>query len=153
MDAINIKNLSKSFGAHRLLESLDMIVPAGSIFGLVGENGAGKTTTMKIILGLLAGDGGSIFADVKNGELHRADFILATCSQKGLDAIKARRSNAAVSEPQLDQEQRAESDGNEAGKQGGENQEESFHAFKTRRAGEKLQGLRCRRGRTLSVAP
>ena len=60
MDAINIKNLSKSFGAHRVLESLDMIVPAGSIFGLVGENGAGKTTTMKIILGLLAGDGGSI---------------------------------------------------------------------------------------------
>lgn len=60
MDAINIENLSKSFGTHRVLDSLDMAVPAGSIFGLVGENGAGKTTIMKIILGLLAGDGGSI---------------------------------------------------------------------------------------------
>ena len=49
MDAINIENLSKSFGTHRVLDSLDMAVPAGSIFGLVGENGAGKTTIMKII--------------------------------------------------------------------------------------------------------
>ena len=55
-----------------------------------------------------AGDGGSIFADVKNGELHRADFILATCSQKGLDAIKARRSAAPEASLQLDQEQSAQ---------------------------------------------
>ena len=52
-----------------------------------------------------------------------------------------------------DQEQGAEPDGNDRGKEGGENQEESFHAFKTRRAGEKLQGLRWCGWRTVSVAP
>ena len=52
-----------------------------------------------------------------------------------------------------DQEQGAEPDGNDRGKEGGENQEESFHASKTRRSREKLQGLHYRPARTVSVAP
>lgn len=60
MDAIDIKGLTKTFGAHRVLDSMDLTVPSGSVFGLVGENGAGKTTTMKILLGLMPRDSGSI---------------------------------------------------------------------------------------------
>jgi hypothetical protein len=54
-----------------------------------------------------AGDGSSIFADVKNGELHRADFILAGCGQPALDAVKARRNATPEADMQLGQEQSA----------------------------------------------
>lgn len=60
MNAIEIKGLTKTFGTHRVLDHMDLSVPAGSVFGLVGENGAGKTTTMKIILGLMPKDSGNI---------------------------------------------------------------------------------------------
>ena len=42
------------------LGPMDLTVPAGSIVGLVGENGAGKTTTLKLLLGILRADGGSV---------------------------------------------------------------------------------------------
>ena len=42
------------------LGPLDLTVPAGSIVGLVGENGAGKTTTLKLLLGVLKADAGSV---------------------------------------------------------------------------------------------
>ena len=42
------------------MRDLSLTVPEGAIYGFIGENGAGKTTTMKMILGLLAADGGEI---------------------------------------------------------------------------------------------
>jgi len=60
MGILEIKQLYKSFGCHEVLNGLDMDVPEHSIFGFVGQNGAGKTTTMKIILGLLKPDSGSV---------------------------------------------------------------------------------------------
>src|SRR5208283_1226890 len=41
------------------LSSLDLNVPAGSIFGFLGQNGAGKTTTIKLLMGFLKPDGGN----------------------------------------------------------------------------------------------
>ena len=61
MNILTINGLSKSFGAKRVLDGLDMCVPEHSIFGFVGRNGAGKTTTMKAVLGLLRPDSGEIF--------------------------------------------------------------------------------------------
>lgn len=49
---IQTHNLSKSFGAVKALQSVDLAVPKNSIFGFLGPNGAGKTTLMKILLGL-----------------------------------------------------------------------------------------------------
>lgn len=47
--------------SHReALSSVSFAVPIGTVFGLIGANGAGKTTTLRLILGLLATDGGSI---------------------------------------------------------------------------------------------
>jgi ABC-2 type transport system ATP-binding protein len=50
--AIEIRGLSKHYGDVIALESLDLSIPAGSIFGFLGPNGAGKTTTLRLLTGL-----------------------------------------------------------------------------------------------------
>ena len=60
MNAIEIRNLSKSFRGMYALDGLNMTVPVGSIYGFIGENGSGKSTTEKLICGHLVPDGGSI---------------------------------------------------------------------------------------------
>lgn len=58
--AIEIKDLTKTFGNYRVLKSVNLCVPTGVFFGFVGPNGAGKTTTIRLLLGLLTPTGGSI---------------------------------------------------------------------------------------------
>ena len=60
MNAIEIKNLSKSFRGMYAVDHLNMTVPVGSIYGFIGENGSGKSTTMKLLCGHLVADGGNI---------------------------------------------------------------------------------------------
>ena len=60
MNAIEIKGLTKNFGAKQALKGLDMTVPMGAIYGFIGENGSGKSTTEKLICGLLVPSGGTI---------------------------------------------------------------------------------------------
>jgi len=60
MNAVEIKNLSKNFGAKQAVRGLDMTVPMGAIYGFIGENGSGKSTTEKMICGLIPTSGGSI---------------------------------------------------------------------------------------------
>lgn len=60
MNAIEIKNLSKSFRGMYAVDSLNMTVPVGAIYGFIGENGSGKSTTMKLICGHLVADKGEI---------------------------------------------------------------------------------------------
>ena len=57
---IETSGLRKSFGGQAALNGLDLRVPAGSIFGFLGRNGAGKTTTIKLLMGMLRADSGSI---------------------------------------------------------------------------------------------
>ncbi len=59
MNALEIKNLTKSYGNFKL-DHLSLVLPSGCIMGLVGENGAGKSTTIKLILDMIHKDGGSI---------------------------------------------------------------------------------------------
>ncbi len=58
---IELVNISKSYnrGAVKAVESLNLAVKPGEIFGFLGPNGAGKTTTIKIMVGLLQPDGGT----------------------------------------------------------------------------------------------
>jgi ABC-2 type transport system ATP-binding protein len=49
---IETSNLKKDFGGVEAVRGLNLQVPAGSIYGLLGRNGAGKTTTIKILLGM-----------------------------------------------------------------------------------------------------
>jgi ABC-2 type transport system ATP-binding protein len=51
--AIEIHGLSKSFGRTEALAPLDLVIPRGAIFALVGHNGAGKTTLIKLLLNIL----------------------------------------------------------------------------------------------------
>ena len=60
MNAIEIKDLSKSFRGMYAVDHLNMTVPVGSIYGFIGENGSGKSTTMKLLCGHLVPDGGKI---------------------------------------------------------------------------------------------
>lgn len=60
MNAIEIRNLSKSFRGMYAVDHLNMTVPVGAIYGFIGENGSGKSTTEKMICGLIPTSGGSI---------------------------------------------------------------------------------------------
>jgi ABC-2 type transport system ATP-binding protein len=59
-NAIEIRNLSKSFKGMYAVNGLNMTVPVGAIYGFIGENGSGKSTTEKLICGLLVPDSGEI---------------------------------------------------------------------------------------------
>lgn len=58
--ALTITGLRKAFGDKLAVDGIDLVVPAGSFFGLVGPNGAGKTTTLSMATGLLRPDAGEI---------------------------------------------------------------------------------------------
>src|SRR5262249_57140825 len=49
---LELRGVSKSFGHKRVLNEVDLTLPAGSVLGLLGKNGAGKTTLLKCALGL-----------------------------------------------------------------------------------------------------
>lgn len=54
------KQVSKSFGRQQVLNQIDLTLPAGMIYGLIGPSGAGKTTLIKSILGMEAVDSGTV---------------------------------------------------------------------------------------------
>jgi len=58
-DALRIRGLCKSF-TRPAVADLDLTIGAGEFYGLLGPNGAGKTTTLRMVVGLLAPDAGSI---------------------------------------------------------------------------------------------
>ena len=62
---LEIKNISKSYGAQRVLNSICQEFGAGRIVGLLGPNGAGKSTLMKIVTGYIAADEGEVWIDGK----------------------------------------------------------------------------------------
>jgi len=57
--AIEVREVSKSFGALRALDGVSLDVEQGEFFGLLGPNGAGKTTLISILAGLVRADSGS----------------------------------------------------------------------------------------------
>ncbi len=60
---LQMRNISKSFGAVRALSGVDFEVYAGEVVALVGDNGAGKSTLVKTIAGVGPADSGEIFVD------------------------------------------------------------------------------------------
>lgn len=58
--AINVQAACRHFGSHVAVDNVDLVVPAGVLYGLVGPNGAGKTTLMSMMSGLLRPDSGVV---------------------------------------------------------------------------------------------
>lgn len=74
--AIDVHQLCKRFGQHMAVDSVDIQMPKGQIWGFLGPNGSGKTTTIRMICGLLkptAGSGQCLGYDI----VHEADAIRA----------------------------------------------------------------------------
>jgi phospholipid/cholesterol/gamma-HCH transport system ATP-binding protein len=60
---LEVRGLRKQFGDHLVLDSVDLVVPRGSIFSLFGRSGTGKSVFLKCLAGLLTPDAGEIHFD------------------------------------------------------------------------------------------
>ena len=58
--AVEIENVSKSFGSHLAVDGLCLRVPRGAVYGFIGPNGSGKTTTLRMVMHILHPDSGTI---------------------------------------------------------------------------------------------
>ncbi|WP_232096533.1 ABC transporter ATP-binding protein [Denitratisoma oestradiolicum] len=60
---VEVRGIGKQYGPVRAVEAVDLDIPRGQLFGLIGHNGAGKSTLFKMMLGLLAPSSGHIRID------------------------------------------------------------------------------------------
>jgi D-xylose transport system ATP-binding protein len=67
---LELRNVSKMFGAVQALDAVDFSVRAGEVMALVGDNGAGKSTLIKSVAGIHPFDGGEVFFDGKPVTIH-----------------------------------------------------------------------------------
>src|SRR5579872_4292989 len=60
MPAIEVENVTKSFGDTTAVDNVSLTVPQGAVYGFIGPNGSGKTTTMRMIVNIIYPDSGAI---------------------------------------------------------------------------------------------
>ena len=97
--AIEIVGLTKSYADNAVLRGVDLSVPPGSIFALLGSNGAGKTTTVKILSTLLKADGGTASVNGHDVATHPAEVresISLTGQFAAVDEILTGRENLVL---------------------------------------------------------
>jgi len=79
---IEVKNLSKSFGKHQVLNDINLEIPARKIFGIIGPSGCGKTTLLKTMIGFWEPDAGEIRFESRDLKKHSKfknnDWFLGT---------------------------------------------------------------------------
>ncbi len=68
--AIRTQGLTRRFGGQTAVDSVDLAVPRGAVYGFLGPNGSGKTTTIRMLLGLMMPHGGTI--DILGGTMPKA---------------------------------------------------------------------------------
>ncbi len=78
--AIRTVGLTKSFGSHNAVDSIDLQVPRGSIFGFLGPNGSGKTTTIRMLMGL---------ANISSGDVSLLGYSVPAEIGKALPKVGA----------------------------------------------------------------
>ena len=59
-DAIRLTDLRVRYGRVRALDGLSLAVSRGEVYGFLGRNGAGKTTTLRVLMGIVGADAGTI---------------------------------------------------------------------------------------------
>src|SRR5580700_450119 len=84
MDAVQITDVTKTFGTVTAVDNLNLTIPQGSVYGFIGPNGSGKSTTMRMIVNIFYPDRGSIrvFGQEQRGV--RAGFIGYLPEERGL---------------------------------------------------------------------
>ena len=70
---LELKQISKSFGTHRAVRSVDFLLQRGEVLGFLGPNGAGKSTTMRIVAGVIEPDHGDVLIAGQSVITHRRD--------------------------------------------------------------------------------
>ncbi len=97
--AIEISGLTKSYGDHAVLTGVDLSVPTGTIYALLGSNGAGKTTVVRILSTLLRADGGAASVnghDVATAPAQVRQSISLTGQFAAVDEILTGRENLVL---------------------------------------------------------
>ena len=82
--AIRATALVKRFGGRRVVDGIDILVPAGTIYGVLGPNGAGKTTTLRMLLGIVEPDEGERTVLGTRHPRHASDRIGYLPEERGL---------------------------------------------------------------------
>jgi len=78
MNLIELRNIHKSFEAHKALNGVSFSIPKGSIFGLLGPNGAGKTTSIRIINQIIAPDEGEVLIEgrpIRREDIQKVGYL------------------------------------------------------------------------------
>ncbi len=84
MEAVQISNVTKSFGDVTAVDNLSLTVPEGSVYGFIGPNGSGKTTTMRMIASIFYPDSGTIRVFGKQMSGARSEWIGYLPEERGL---------------------------------------------------------------------
>ncbi len=82
--AIEIESVHKRFGDKHAVDSLNLVVPRGALYGVIGPNGAGKSTSLRMILSILFPDSGSIRVLGHDSALKAKDRIGYLPEERGL---------------------------------------------------------------------
>jgi ABC-2 type transport system ATP-binding protein len=97
--AIEMVGLTKSYGEQAVLQGVDLTIPTGTIYALLGSNGAGKTTAVKILSTLLKADGGTAAVlgyDVATEPARVRESISLTGQFAAVDEILTGRENLVL---------------------------------------------------------
>lgn len=84
MDIIELRQVTKKYGALTAVNELDLKVPAGTIYGFIGPNGSGKTTTIRMIMNILFPDQGTILIFGEKQKDQRLDHVGYLPEERGL---------------------------------------------------------------------
>jgi simple sugar transport system ATP-binding protein len=83
MPVLELRGISKNFGAIQALSGVDLSIERGEVLGLMGDNGAGKSTLMKIIAGNFPPSGGTISLDQEDVHFHKP----VEARRKGIEIV------------------------------------------------------------------
>lgn len=82
--AIEIRGVTKTFGSTRALDALDLVIPRGRTYGLIGPSGAGKTTSIRLIMSILFPDRGTLRVLGRASALEAKDRIGYLPEERGV---------------------------------------------------------------------
>ena len=84
MNCVELENVTKQYGSHKAVNTLDLAVPEGSVCGFIGPNGSGKTTTIRMILHIIQPDTGSVSVLGESGIRAANDSIGYLPEERGM---------------------------------------------------------------------